>query len=78
MAVINSNYAAEAGFSSANDALAAEDANSEAAQTYANILVVKEGNENDPAVQALVKALQSEEVKAFINETYNGAVVAIF
>ena len=78
MAVINGNYAAEAGFSSANDALAAEDANSEAAQTYANILVVKEGNENDPAVQALVKALQSEEVKAFINETYNGAVVAIF
>lgn len=77
-AVINGNYAAEAGFSSAKDALATEDADSEAAQTYANVLVVKEGNEKDPAVLALVDALQSPEVKAFIDETYGGAVVAIF
>lgn len=77
-AVINGNYAAEAGLSAAADALATEDAGSEAAQTYANVLVVKEGNENDPAIQALVAALQSQEVKDFIDETYNGAVVAIF
>lgn len=77
-AVINGNYAAEAGFSSASDALAIEDADSEAAQTYANVLVVKEGREDDPAIQALVAALQSQEVKDFINETYGGAVVAIF
>ncbi len=77
-AVINGNYAAEAGFSSASDALAIEDAASEAAQTYANVLVVKEGNEDDPAIQALVAALQSQEVKDFIDETYDGAVVAIF
>lgn len=77
-AVINGNYAAEAGFSSASDALAIEDAASEAAQTYANVLVVKEGNQDDPAIQALVAALQSQEVKDFIDETYGGAVVAIF
>lgn len=77
-AVINGNYAAEAGFSSASDALAIEDAASEAAQTYANVLVVKEGSEDDPAIQALVAALQSQEVKDFIDETYGGAVVAIF
>ena len=62
-AVINGNYAMEAGFSVGKDALATEDASSEAAQTYANVLVVKEGNENNAAIQALLKALQSEEVK---------------
>ena len=55
-----------------------EDASSEAAQTFANILVVKEGNEDNPAIQALLAALQSEQVKNFIDETYSGAVVAIF
>lgn len=77
-AVINGNYAMEAGFSVAKDALATEDASSEAAQTYANVLVVKEGNENNPAIQALLKALQSDEVKNYIDQTYDGAVVAIF
>ena len=77
-AVINGNYAAEAGLNAATDALAVEDASSEAAQTFANILVVKEGNEDNPAIQALLAALQSEQVKNFINETYSGAVVAIF
>ena len=77
-AVINGNYAAEAGLNAATDALAVEDASSEAAQTFANILVVKEGNEDDPAIQALLAALQSEQVKNFIDETYSGAVVAIF
>ena len=77
-AVMNGNYALEAGFSVGTDALATEDAESEAAQTYANVLVVKEGNENDPAIQALLAALKSQEVKDFINETYDGAVVALF
>ena len=77
-AVINGNYAAEAGLNAATDALAVEDASSEAAQTFANILVVKEGNEENPAIQALLAALQSEQVKNFIDETYSGAVVAIF
>ncbi len=77
VAVINGNYALEAGLKISN-ALATEDAASASAQTYANILVVKEGNENSEAVKALIEALQSEEVKNFINSTYNGAVVPIF
>ena len=78
MAVINGNYATEAGFSSAADAIAAEDADSEAAQTYANVLVVKEGNEGTPVTKALIAALKSQKVKDYITETYGGAVVAIF
>lgn len=77
-AVINGNYAMEAGFSVGKDALATEDASSEAAQTYANVLVVKEGRENDPAIQALYAALTSDKVKDYINSTYDGAVVPIF
>ena len=77
-AVINGNYALAAGFSVKNDALATEDASSEAAQTYANILAVKEGHENDPAIQALYAALTSDKVKDYINSTYDGAVVPIF
>ena len=77
-AVINGNYAMEAGFSVGTDALAIEDASSEAAQTYANVLVVKGGNENDPAIQALYAALTSDTIKDFINNTYDGAVVPIF
>ena len=77
-AVINGNYAMEAGFSVGKDALATEDASSEAAQTYANVLVVKEGNENSPAIQALLAALQSDKVRDYINEIYDGAVVPIF
>lgn len=78
MAVINGNYATEAGFSSAADAIAAEDVDSEAAQTYANVLVVKEGNEETPVTKALIAALKSQKVKDYITETYGGAVVAIF
>lgn len=76
--VINGNYAIPAGLNVAKDALACEDAASEAAQTFANILVVKEGNEESEEVQALVNALLSDEVKTFINENYEGAVVPIF
>lgn len=78
LAVINGNYALQAGFSSAKDALALEDAESEAAQTFANVIVVKEGNENSEAVKALVKALQSDKVKEYINTTYEGNVLPIF
>ena len=78
LAVINGNYALAAGLNAGTDAIATEDAASVAAQTYANILVVKEGNENSEKIQALVKALTSDAVKEFINSTYEGAVVPIF
>ena len=78
LSVINSNFAMEGGMNPATDSLASEDADSEAAQTFANIVAVKEGHENDPAIQALVKALQSDKVKEYIEKTYSGAVVAVF
>jgi len=77
LAVINGNYALAAGLD-ISKALAVEDASGDAAQTYANIVAVKSGNENLPKIQALIKALKSDDVKNFINEKYNGAVVAIF
>ncbi len=78
LAVINGNYALQAGLNAGTDALAVEDAESISATTYANVLVVKEGNENSEKIQALVKALLSQEVKDYINSTYSGAVVPIF
>ena len=78
LAVINGNYALSAGLNAGKDAIATEDAASVAAQTYANILVVKEGNEQNEKIQALVKALTSQAVKDYINSTYEGAVVPIF
>lgn len=77
IAVINGNYALGAGLNIA-DALAIEDASGDAAQTYANIIAVKAGNEETEKTQALVKALLTDTVKTYIEETYNGAVVAIF
>jgi len=76
--VINGNYALQAGLNAGTDALALEDASGSGAQTYANVLCVKEGNEKNEAIQALFKALTSQEVKDFINTTYQGAVVPIF
>lgn len=78
IAVINGNYAIEAGLSVSEDTLATEDTKSVAATTYGNIIAVKSGNENSEKVQALVKALKSEDVKKFIEEKYDGAVVALF
>lgn len=78
LAAINGNFALQAGFSSAKDALALEDPDSEAAQTFANIIVVKEGNENNKAVKALVEALKTQAVKDYINNTYEGNVLPIF
>lgn len=78
LSVINSNYAMQAGLNPAEDALAAEDADSEAAQTFANIIAVKAGNENDERIQALVQALQSDTIRDFINENYQGSVLPMF
>ena len=73
--VLNGNYALEAGFSVAKDAIADEKSDSEAAKTYVNIIAVKEGNENNEGIKALVAALKSDDVKKFINDTYDGAVI---
>ncbi len=71
--VINANYALGAGLTTDN-AVAYEAADSEAAETYVNVIVVKAGNEENEKTQALVKAVQSDTVKNFILDTYNGAV----
>ena len=76
VAVINGNYALDAGLSVA-DALAVEASDSEAAEKYANVVAVQEGHENDPAIQALVEVLKSDEIKDFIETTYAGAVVPL-
>lgn len=78
LAVINGNYAIPAGLNVASDSLALEDKDSEAAQTYGNIVAVREGEEGSDKTKALVEALQSDAVKTFINEKYEGAVVPIF
>ena len=72
-AVINSNYAISAGLDPMTDALAMEDGSS----AYVNVLVCKEGNENEPKIKALVAALQSQQVKDFMDENYKGAVVSV-
>ncbi len=74
-AVMNGNYALNAGFSVANDSIAYEAADSEAAKTYVNVIAVKEGNEDSEAIRALVEVLKSQEIQDFINETYDGAVI---
>jgi D-methionine transport system substrate-binding protein len=73
--VLNGNYALAAGFSVAKDAVAYEQSDSEAAQTYVNVIAVKEGHENDEGIQALVAVLKSDEIKQFILDTYDGAVI---
>ena len=78
LAVINGNYALQGGLNASTDALATEPADSDSAQEYANVLAVKEGNENSEAIQALVAALQSDTVRDYINNTYSGAVVPLF
>ena len=73
--VLNGNYALEAGFSVAKDSIAYEKSDSDAAKTYVNILAVKEGNENNEGLQALADVLKSDEIKTFIENTYDGAVI---
>ncbi len=74
--VLNGNYALEAGLNAGKDALAVESADSDAIQQYVNVIAVKEGNENEPKIQALVEVLKSDEIKEFIEKEYSGAVVA--
>lgn len=74
-AVLNGNYALEAGLNADSDAIAIETSDSEAAKTYVNIIVVKEGNEDNAGVKALVEVLKSDAIKDFIKETYQGSVV---
>ena len=74
LALINTNYALEAGLNPAEDALVIEGSES----PYVNILVSREDNKNSPAMQKLAKALQSEAVRDFIAEKYQGAVVPAF
>lgn len=77
LAVINGNYALAAGLN-AKDALAVEDASGSAAQTYANIIAVRKGEETSDKINALVNALKTDKVKKYIEDTYKGAVIAIF
>ncbi|MBR1689256.1 MAG: transporter substrate-binding domain-containing protein [Oscillibacter sp.] len=75
LVVLNGNYALEAGFSVGQDSIAYETSDSEAAATYVNVIAIKEGRENDAGIRALVDTLKSDAIKAYINETYDGAVV---
>ena len=75
IACINGNYAIEAGL---DEAIALESAESKAAETYANLIAVREGDEELAKTKALVEAVLSDEVRDFINENYKGAVVPVF
>ena len=77
VAVVNGNYAIQAGLK-VSDALAIESAEGTAGTAYVNVLTVKEGRENETAIQALAEAMRSQQVKDYITETYGGAVVAVF
>ena len=73
--VLNGNYALQAGFSVAKDSIAYETSDSEAAKTYVNVIAVKEGNETSDGIKALIDALKSDEIKTYIEDTYDGAVI---
>ena len=73
LAGINSNYTLGPGLNPTTDALAIESSDS----PYVNVLVVKEGNENNTAIQALAEALHSDTVKNYIAENFDGAVIAV-
>ncbi len=75
IAVINGNYALEAGLVPAKDALALEPVEN---NPYANVLVVNSGRENEPAIQAFVSLMTSQEVKDFIEDKYQGSVIPAF
>jgi D-methionine transport system substrate-binding protein len=74
LALINTNYALEAGLNPVKDALFIEGTDS----PYANIVVTTEAKKDDPGVQKLVKALNSDDVRKFIEEKYKGAIVPAF
>lgn len=75
--VINGNYALSAGLDT-TATLASEDANSEAAKTYANIVAVRNGDESNEKATALIKALTSDAAKKFIEDQYKGSVIPVF
>jgi len=75
--VLNGNYALLAGLNVSDDAIAKEEKDSDAAKTYANLVAVKEGRENEEAIKTLMEVLTGEEIKAFIEENYEGAVLSI-
>lgn len=75
MAVINGNFAIQAGLNAAKDALAKEEKDSLAAKTFANILVVKKGKEADKGIKTLIDVMKGDKVKKFIEDKYQGAVV---
>lgn len=77
VAVINGNYALQAGMH-IEDALAIESAEGDAAQAYANVIAIRKDDTDSEKIAALIEALKSEKVKNYIDEQYNGAVVAIF
>ena len=74
LAVINGNYAIAGGLKVA-DALAAEADTSLAATAYVNVIAVRDGDENNPGIKALVEVLRSDDIKKYIEDTYAGAVV---
>lgn len=74
-AVMNGNYALQAGFIAARDALSYELPDSEAAKTYVNVIVVKAGNEENEGIKALVEVLKSDEIKSYITDNYEGSVI---
>ncbi|NLJ95634.1 MAG: ABC transporter substrate-binding protein [Clostridiales bacterium] len=78
LAVINGNFAIQAGLNVGKDAIAVEDKDSEAAETYGNVIAIRKGDENREEIKALVEAVTSDEVKEFIESTYEGAVVPKF
>ena len=78
IAVVNGNYAIEAGLKVDKVALAVEDADSIGAKTYGNVIAVRKGDEEKDSIKALIKALKSDAVKEYINEHFDGAVVPLF
>lgn len=78
IAVINGNYAIEAGLSYKNDSLALEDQDSLGAKTYGNVIAVRKGEEKTAKTIALLNALKSDKVKKFIEDKYDGAVVPLY
>ena len=78
MAVINGNFALGAGLSVHYDAVATEPQTDLVLSSYVNVIAVVEGNENNPAILALIEAIQSPRVRDFINDTFEGAVIPLF
>ena len=75
LVILNGNYALAAGLNVSKDAIAYEKSDSSAAKTYVNVVAVKQGNENNEGIKALVEVLKSQAIVDYINNTYEGAVV---